>query len=91
MYEFFDGKNGNSLFLIILVGAIGAALVGGCFAAIIGLLAPDFVNNLFGEFQEGCLTSALCGGSGNDLGAVYWSGSGKFFSLVLVLSSASLN
>ena len=50
--NFSMAKTAIHFFLIILVGAIGAALVGGCFAAIIGLLAPDFVNNLFGGFQE---------------------------------------
>jgi len=45
-------KTAIHFFLIILVGAIGAALVGGGFAAIIGLLAPEFVNDLFGGYEE---------------------------------------
>ena len=45
-------KTAIHFFLIILVGAIGAAVIGGCFAAVIGLLAPEFVTDLFGGFQE---------------------------------------
>lgn len=45
-------KTAIHFFLIILAGAIRAAVVGGGFAALIGSLSPDFVNNLFGGYGE---------------------------------------
>ena len=37
-------KTAIQFFHIILVGAIGAGVIGSCFAAVIGLLAPEFVD-----------------------------------------------
>ncbi|MEM7792624.1 MAG: hypothetical protein AAF546_14560 [Verrucomicrobiota bacterium] len=45
-------KTAIHFFLIILCGSIGASLIGGGFAAIIGSLAPDFVSDLFGGYKE---------------------------------------
>ena len=45
-------KTATSFFLLILLGSIGSALLGGAFAALIGYLSPDFVSNLFGGYNE---------------------------------------
>lgn len=42
-------KTAIQFFLIILAGAICAAVLGGIFGAVIGLLAPDFAGDLFAE------------------------------------------
>ena len=42
-------RSAIGFFLIILCGALLSAIVGGVFAALIGIISPEFVSSLFGS------------------------------------------
>jgi hypothetical protein len=45
-------KSAIGFFVIIVVGALASALLGGAFAALIATVSPEFVSGLFGSEAE---------------------------------------
>ena len=56
-------KSAVGFFLIILIGSLASAVIGGAFAAIIAVISPEFVSSLFGhEVEQGVIRYALAVG-----------------------------
>ncbi len=45
-------KSAIGFFVIIVVGALASAILGGAFAALIATISPEFVSSLFGSEAE---------------------------------------
>ena len=45
-------KSAVGFFIIVVIGALASAILGGAFAALIATISPEFVSSLFGSEAE---------------------------------------